>query len=169
MDRFITYLFQDPILLITALVFLVTVAILIWALNTWRNADPMSESISAQDEEDEEPLDEESESSGLVEARLQEVSRQLGEISNRLADMEKKVSEQKTFDRTVQTTAQPGVAPAPADIERLVKRLESKIETLSNEKSQLPSDSIVRLESRLEGIHRLLILLTEGNENATGK
>jgi len=171
MDKFFALLLHDPILLAASIVFLSTVAILIWAIAAWRNNEllgplPSDEEESpAQDEQDEE---EELENSGILEARLHEVSDQLCSISNRLAEMEKKAAEKKSFE-PAQQTATPG-SPLPAnEIERLIKRLESKIEALATEKSQIPSDSITRLESRLEGIHRLLILLTEGEGNPGDK
>jgi hypothetical protein len=169
MDRFFDALFHDPILFTTALVLLATIGILIWALSVWRKTG--FDASDPQDEADDgaAPLHEEQpETAGLAEARLQEILNELGSIGTRMQALEKKVSEPKPFDQTIPVPAA-AAGPSSVEIERLIKRLESKIEALSVEKSQLPSDSLTRIETRLEGIHRLLILLTESGGSSPEK
>jgi len=169
MDRFIDSLFHDPILLVASIVFMATIGILVWAINAWRN-DGLIANASLSDDEEQPALDTPSESTGLLDARLHEISNQLGDISARIHALETRVQERREFDKTQNIPAAgTSTATSSVEVERIAKRLESKIEALSLEKSQISSDSITRVESRLEGIHKLLVLLTEGDGSSAQK
>jgi len=47
------------------------------------------------------------------------------------------------------------------EMEKFIQRIEKRLELLSSDKGQAPPDSLSKLEAKIEGIHKLLIVLTD--------
>lgn len=167
MDTFITLIFKDSILFVATLVVAATALILAWALKTLK--DQKEDSFEITDDDMPQP-EQEPESSGLFEARLQEINTQLAELSLRLAELDKTIKEnaaKQPMDQTIQVANM----VTPDMLERSVQRIEARLESIAAERQVSPApasgiapdahDAITRLEGKLEGIHRLLILLTD--------
>lgn len=164
MDTFISLIFKDSILFVATLVVTATAVILAWALKTLK--EQKDDSFEITDDDMPQP-EQQPESSGLFEARLQEINTQLAEISLRLAELDKSIKENapKPLDQTL-----PGLnLVTPAMLEKFIQRVEARLEVIAAEHTAAPAssiapdahDAITRLEAKLEGIHRLLILLTD--------
>jgi hypothetical protein len=133
-------LLADPIVLVAAFIAVAAIAILVWAALNWKKLNMThseNDELSSYDEINaaEPQPSRNMESSGVFEAQLQEITGQLSEISSRLCTMEKNV-------------------PPPADADKTM--------TLS-----IPPDINIKLqniEARLDGIHKLLIILTDSGE-----
>lgn len=168
MFKFISLTAHDPILLVTTLVLIAALVILAWSLREYfglTKRKPMEPRRHTRDMENPEPAEpepparQENENFILMEAHLREMSTQLAEIGRRLANLEKTVSQKKAADQTI---------PAMfnnAEMEKFIQRIESRLELLSSDKpqgAQGAPDAVAKLEAKIEGIHKLLILLTDG-------
>jgi chaperonin cofactor prefoldin len=155
MDNFINSFLQDPILLTAGLVFLATLFILFWVLHNWRSDAAAS---GFPDGEDTGGSLAEGSNTGLLEARLQEMGSQLADMNRRFESMEKNIADRLAADRAAP-------AAAPLELENIRKdfeRLDAKIDLLMKSRpTEAPEDTLKALENKLEGIHRLLIILTD--------
>lgn len=165
MFKFIDLMFHDPILLITTLVMLAAVVILAWAVKEFSGygkrklaSDPRH-AASASSGDGTAPVSQESESYIILEARLREMNNQLSDISRRIAGLEKTLSQRKTADQTA------ALQPGSAELEKFIQRIESRLELLSSDRSQINGDVIGKIEAKIEGIHKLLIVLTDGGRS----
>ncbi|MHB9154820.1 MAG: hypothetical protein ACYC5N_03895 [Endomicrobiales bacterium] len=146
-------IFQDPLLMAGAAVLAVTFGILLWALSSLHHQKEQAYELPPEGEDGKETAA--GESAGLAEARLQEIINQLALISQRLADLEKASKSSPLHDQTIPSL------PVPPEIEKTLRKIEARLESIAAEKPQDPNDGAGRLEAKLEGIHRLLILLTD--------
>ncbi len=160
MNTFLNVFFKDPVMLAAGIVLAGTVGIALWALKSLNEGSSAPEEISyediPQDDEDTSHVD----NSGLTEARLQAIVNQLNDISQRLIDIEKSIKNAKPSDQTIPSLLN------PAKIDESFKRLEAKIDAMSSVKivpESTPTD-ISALETKLEGIHKLLIYLTDSGK-----
>ncbi|OGS19571.1 MAG: hypothetical protein A2219_04510 [Elusimicrobia bacterium RIFOXYA2_FULL_50_26] len=159
MDTFFSLLFSDPILLAAAAFIIITIAILVFALGKLRMAQPAQAleefaATPAQDQFNAEPEYRPAETSGVGEAHFQEIARQLADINSKLALIENAL-QQKT----------PGAQQQP-DMNAITETIRAEMEKSLSANSMADktislSDPMGRLEGKLEGIHKLLILLTD--------
>jgi tetrahydromethanopterin S-methyltransferase subunit G len=159
MDKFLNIFFQDPILLAAGIVVLVTIGILIWATQALRK--PLSTAEMLAESGEDTPVIPAG-NSGLFEARFQEITNQLAEISRRLGELETN-TRKNPLDQTLPAL------PLNNEIQKSLQQIEQKIETLSSEKPKPHGDEFSRLEAKLEGIHRLLIFLTDSGGSSDPK
>ncbi len=153
-------------MIITSLLFMGTLVILGWTLMKMKELGFTGTGDDILMDIEPESAHQQVEGSGLVEARLQEICTQLSEMNQRLGELEKESRE--TMDKTQSLIAAPAPAPAPAfdkaEMEKFIQRVESRLELIAADK-QAPRDespdAVSRLEGKLEGIHKLLILLTD--------
>lgn len=155
MDNFINSFLQDPVLLTAGLVFLATIFILFWVLHHWRGDAAAS---GFQDREDADETLVQGSNTGLLEARLQEICSQLADMNRRFESLEKSIAERSGSGKSA------GVI-APQEVENIrrdFERLDAKIDLLMKARpADAPEDTLKALENKLEGIHRLLIILTD--------
>ncbi|MBN1622139.1 MAG: hypothetical protein JW871_06070 [Endomicrobiales bacterium] len=149
-------LFQDPIIIAASLVLVATVVILIWALKNYQLLNEESDEM-VYDEPSE--SQQKSETPGLLEARMHEISTQLSMIEQRLREMDRVLREKKPADATM-----PNLVTTQA-LETFMKSLESKLESIAAEKSKAPqkTDDFERIETKLDSIRKLLVLLSDSN------
>lgn len=161
MSSLISLLVQDTVLLASFSVFIATAAILAWAITT-RNRIPAAvrETPAETAPLTVSPESLAMESSGLLEARLGEFSRQLAEIGQRVSEIEKAVSQKRPADDAVTAAA------LSSEIERLAQRIESKLQPLAADAASNDPGDLARLEAKLEGIQRLLIILTDNSSDS---
>ena len=154
MDKLLTLTFKDPVLLSAAVFIVAAVITLLWAVAKLQAlaTSPLEDAPYEPDAVAPEKAIEEN--SGLTEARIQEIVNQLSAINQRLTSIEKSFKDKKQNDQTLQAI------PASIEIEDIVKKIGSKLELLSGDKPDL-SASMSKLEAKLEGIHRLIIVLTD--------
>ncbi|MBN1824060.1 MAG: hypothetical protein JW803_07060 [Endomicrobiales bacterium] len=158
MDRFLTLFFQDVILLSAGIVLLVALGILIWIIKSLTSGQLSQEDYVFDEPQAQAPPHA---SDGLIEARLQELSSQINEILFKIDNIEKKLKEQGPFDKTIPALV------GPADLERLAKRLETKLDSAPAAPAGTAHSDIEKLaaiEAKIEGIHKLLILLSDSNK-----
>lgn len=170
MLKFLKILTQDPILILTTIVLVAAVVILAWALIEYfgffkrisaaRNGynyrmPPNPENIK----EDELEPPQETDTYVLFEARMKEVSNQLAEIGRRLVSVEKQLILNKSAsDQTIQISAN----ASTAELEKFIQRIEKRLELISTDSAQpVGGDQLSKLEAKIEGIHKLLIILTD--------
>jgi hypothetical protein len=164
MERFFSALFQDPILLIASVVLVATVVILLWALKSLNLSHESSFDFDDDEETSQADNDHETqEDSGLEEARLQEITSQLMVIAKRMEELEKTISETKKFDRTLPDINN---TVSKDELDKLLKRIESRLELLAADNKPSGDPAIdkqwqAKIETKLEGIHKLLVLLTD--------
>jgi len=158
MNNFFDIFLHDPVMLAGGAVFAGTIIILLWALKTLNEPSAAPEEVAYEDIPQENSR--ENENSGLTEARLQAIVNQLNDISQRLTNIEKTIAAVKPSDQTIP------MLMAPAKIDEAIKRLEAKLDAISTVKlvpSGQPTD-ISALEAKLDGIHKLLIYLTDSGK-----
>jgi len=118
MNNFFDIFLRDPIMLAAGVVLAGTVVMLLWALKT------LNEGVTAPEETEYEDIPQEQphfqENTGLTEARLQAIVKQLNDISQSLSSIEKASKNSKPSDQTIPLML------TPAKIEEYFKRLESK-------------------------------------------
>ena len=163
MDTFLSLLFSDPILLAAAVFITITIAILAFALGKLRTSAPAQafDEFAAPPAEGEfsaAPEYHPAEASGVGEAHFQEIARQLADINAKLA-LVKSALKQRIPPAQPQPDANALVETIRAEIEKAFEAAGSK-NSLADKTISL-SDPIGRLEGKLEGIHKLLILLTD--------
>jgi hypothetical protein len=159
MNSFFDLLFHDPVMLAAAVVLAGTIAILLWAFKTLNETAIAPDEAPYEDISTQEQIHDD-ENSGLTEARLQAIVNQLNDISQRLTDIEKILKTTKPSDQTFP------MLTTPAKIDETLKRFETKIDALAAVKTGsggAPVD-ISALETKLEGIHKLLIYLTDSGK-----
>lgn len=176
MLKFFKILTHDPILIITTFVLVAAVVILVWALieyfgfarrgrqeraehfqpqpdtpehNHRNHHNKQDETLNMAPSSDADPY-------VLFEARMREVSSQLTDIAKKVAALEKHINQKTAAEQTV-----PGLAGGPAEMEKFIQRIEKRLELMSSDKGSAPSDALSKLEARIEGIHKLLIMLTD--------
>lgn len=159
MNTFFNALFQDPIMIAAVLVLAGTLAILLWAVKSLNDGSAAPEELAYEDIP-QAPHRQNDENSGLTEARLQAIVNQLNDISQRLESIEKSVKNAKPSDQTIKMSV------SPDKIEENIKRLESKIDAMSSVKitPSAGTPDISAIETKLEGIHKLLIYLTDSGK-----
>jgi hypothetical protein len=134
--------FADPIILIAIFIALAAVGIIVWAAMNWKKLtmghSEADELAAYQDDANEppQPPSRTMESAGVFEAQLQEITCQLNNIGTRLETMEKTPQAAADPERTMSFTV-------PPDIELKLRNIETK----------------------LEGIHKLLIILTDSGDS----
>lgn len=162
-DKLISLTLRDPILLTAVVVFIITVIILVWAFRI--KQDTGIETGDDTQEEDSIPeRTSEPENSSILEAHLKEMTSQLSEISQRVSQIEKNISSRKPQENT----ASPNIDIT--EIAKLVERLEVKLDAItSNPPANQNADIITSLESKLEGIHKLLVFLTDSGNSSNQK
>lgn len=160
MNNIFEMLMSDPIIITAAVVLAGTIVILVWALKSLgsstlpENEDTTYEDIAAQETHQLHQED----TSGLTEARLQAIVNQLNDIGQRLENIEKDLRSSKPSDQTVPMLI------TPEKMEASFKRLETRIEALASAQPKAggaAGPDISALEAKLEGIHKLLIYLTD--------
>jgi hypothetical protein len=173
MLKFLKILTQDPILAITAFVLVAAVVILAWAITEYlglskRNSsrtqhhESPDSSGRAYGENPSQP--QESDPYVLFEARMRDVSNQLSELGRRLSNIEKGLSQKIAHDQTIPAMTN------TAEMEKFIQRIEKRLELLSSDKGHAPGasgDTLSKLEAKIEGIHKLLIVLTDGGNSET--
>ncbi|MFH1367759.1 MAG: hypothetical protein ABII64_01405 [Elusimicrobiota bacterium] len=167
MLKFLKILTQDPILIITTFVLVAAVVILAWAIaeyfglskrnlhGTHRQQEPPGSPGSAYGENPSQPR--ESDPYVLFEARMNEVSNQLSELGRRLSNIEKGLNQKIARDQTIPAMTN------TAEMEKFILRIEKRLELLASDKGQVSGDTLSKLEAKIEGIHKLLIVLTDGS------
>ena len=159
---------SDPVLVIALAVLITALVILIWAVKKVQDSPADADVLPIPyDEEDTEPAHESStESSGLVAAHIREMSSQLTSFEQRLSAIEellKAVREHQekkpSFDATIQAPLQQ-IIP---DFEKLVQRIDSRLELVSQDKSGINAEDLNRLETKLDTIRKLLMLLSDSS------
>jgi myosin heavy subunit len=152
---------KDPVLLLAGVVLIATIGILVWALKMLQNQDEVSEEVPYEETEQtrEEKKDDQQ---GILEARVHEVLSQLNIISQRLDEIERVIKENQELEKTI-----PGLQSATnTAIEKLTKDLNAKFESGAGAPTGPKSEDMERLETKLDSIRKLLVLLTEsGNPN----
>ena len=142
MFKFLNLTLHDPILLVTTLVMAAAVVILAWSLREYFGLSNRKRSDSRRTEQENEAspaaqnpqhYQHENENIILMEAHLREMSNQLAEIGRRLLNVEKIMNQKKAAEQTI-----PGLFNN-TEMDKYIQRLEAKI----------------------EGIHKLLIILTD--------
>ncbi|HBU69280.1 MAG TPA: hypothetical protein DEE98_02730 [Elusimicrobia bacterium] len=154
MDKFLLITFKDPVLLTSSVFIVITIGMLYWAFSKLKSGAKASGEDTQYEPEEETPETRAGDNSGLTEARLQEIASQIGEVNRRLSEIEKLLKENKPSEQTI-----PGLPTAP-DMEKFIKRIEARLEHISSE-SAAPGTDLSNLEAKLEGIHKLLIILTD--------
>jgi hypothetical protein len=150
-------IFQDPIILAAGLVFIAAVIILVWAVKSIYTFASDDTEITPYDEEPSETANT-YENSGLIEARLAEINNQLAAIEQRLNELQKSITENKNSDNTMPNMGTVNIDP-------IVEKIESKLSKLSaapaaQGQAGKPED-LDRIETKLDSIRKLLILLTD--------
>ena len=164
MNNFFDIFMRDPVMLAAGVVLAGTVVILLWALKSLNEGPAAPEEIPYEDMDQPEtpPHHHHDENAGLTEARLQAIVNQLNDISQRLTDIEKSIKNAKPYDQTMPMMV------TPAKLEETFKRLEAKIEAITTVKpgneSTAPAQDLTAIETKLEGIHKLLIFLTDSGK-----
>ena len=158
MTNQLNVIFQDPIILASGLVFIATVIILVWAVKTIQTLP--SENIQEIDsyEDSAEPI-QPYEASGIIEARLTEINSQLSTIVQTLGELQKSINEKKSFDDTVPNMGN-------VNIDKIAEKIEAKISEFSSSIGGTSSppgkpEDLDRIETKLDSIRKLLILLTD--------
>jgi hypothetical protein len=134
---------QDPVLLVSAVVILVTVVILIWAMKALKSA-PISVQTKIETQGNKEDKVFSDENPEVVGARLHEISNQLCELTQKISDVEKNNEKFLQADRTMKLDP-------------------SQLQALPAETASSLSNTLVRLEAKLDGILKLLVNLTDSN------
>jgi len=164
MSKFFSLTLHDPILIVIALIIGATGVILVWALPEYFGLPKRNRSESRRPEQENEAppaannpqhSQRENENIILMEAHLREMSNQLSEIGRRLLNVEKIMNQKKAAEQTVPALFN------NTEMEKFIQRIESRLELLSSDKSQNNSETISKLESKIDGIHKLLIILTD--------
>jgi hypothetical protein len=159
MNNFFEIFFQDPVMLAAGVVIVGTIAILAWALRALSETSTERKDTTYEDLQPNEPQQNTDDSAGLAEARLQAIVNQLNEINQRLIDIEKALKTTKISDQTIPMLL------TPAKLEETFKRIESKMDEVAAVKSQAgDAPNISALETKLDGIHKLLIYLTDSGK-----
>ena len=161
MNIFFDVLLKDPVMLAAGIVLIGTVGIALWALKSLNEGSGAPEETTEYEDitQQNEQINHD-ENAGLTEARLQAIVNQLNDINQRLSDIEKAIKNTKPSDQTIPLLL------TPAKIDETFKRLESKIDAMSSVKiaPQTATTDISALETKLEGIHKLLIYLTDSSK-----
>lgn len=161
-DKLVSLTLRDPILLTAVIVFIITVVILVWAFRI--KQDTGIETENDQQEEDLIPRrTPEPENSSLLEAHLKEMTSQLSEISQRVSQIEKNTNCGKPQGNTASSKID------LTEIAKLVERLEVKLDVITSNLSANQNVDISSLESKLEGIHKLLVFLTDSGNSSNQK
>lgn len=155
MDNFFNILFKDPILIISTLVLVVTAAILLWSLKSIKKLndyeyDNSSDDNPIYDNENTTEIKHETtkDNNGISEARILQVNNQLDEINQRLSLIEKNTA----LDLESQLNA----------VQKTLEILNDKnTSSISDDKLKKLYDSISEIESKVDGIYKLLIILTD--------
>jgi hypothetical protein len=160
MNNFFDMFLRDPVMLAAGAVLAGAAVMLLWALKALNDGSTAPEEVPYEDIPQEQPRS--NENSGLTEARLQAIVNQLNDISQTLSAMEKASKSAKSSDQTMPLML------TPAKIEEHFKRLESKIDAMTTVKvgasAPQPQVDLTALETKLEGIHKLLIYLTDSGK-----
>ena len=142
MFKFLNLTLHDPILLVTTLVMAAAAVILAWSLREYLGLSNRKRSDSRRPEQENEPSpavqnpqhsQQENENIILMEAHLREMSNQLSEIGRRLLGVEKTINQKKAAEQAIPALFN------NTEMEKYIQRVEAKI----------------------EGIHKLLIILTD--------
>jgi hypothetical protein len=149
---------QDPVMLSAGVVLAATIIILVWAVKSLTETSPEHQDTTYEDIQPNAPQPQNDENAGLAEARLQAILNQLNDISQRLIEIEKAVKTSKTSDQTIPLLL------TPQKLDESFRRIEARIDAAATVKSQAPAtggQDITSLETKLDGIHKLLIYLTD--------
>jgi DNA repair exonuclease SbcCD ATPase subunit len=170
MTNFFDLLLRDPILLAAGLIVLVTLAILAWALRAWQNLSSVETTEDELLDADESHPVSEPEGAGLTEARLQEMASQLAEVQQRMASLTEINQRLAAIEKLLQEKQGPVQAvelPSfSAELEKLEQHLDDQLQKNTHvDRTQESLDAITRLEAKMEGIHRLLIHLTDSGSS----
>jgi hypothetical protein len=145
MQTFNPQLLADPIILIAAFIAIGAIGIIAWAALNWKKlsiSQSENDELASYEDDANAPPQQPSrnmESAGVFEAQLQEITLQLTNIGTRLETMEKTpapASAGTDSDKTM-------ILNMPPDIELKLRNIEAK----------------------LEGIHKLLIILTDSGDS----
>jgi hypothetical protein len=134
--------FTDPVMLVCFLVFAGTAALLLWAIRSMKNPGGEAET-TAETPETEENKTFSDENQEVVGARLHEISSQLCELNQKIADIE------KNRERMLQAGG-----AASMDVSQL-----------QNDGAAKLSETLERLEAKLDGILKLLVHLTDSSSD----
>ena len=148
---------QDPVLVASVIVLVATIIILVWAISSLKRV-PESE-VPEPEEDDAEQAITSQESSGLLDARLHEITNQLCDISTRMTNMEKNV-QKSSHDSTVQLNSD------SLNIDKLANQIESRLKPMGSVKSTELTETLNSIEAKLDGIIKLLIQLTDSGSSA---
>jgi hypothetical protein len=140
MKNITAFLLQDPVLLISAAVFLGTIVILIWAITSLKKASIEDDPLGQNSELNEEKVSDENQE--VVGARLREISNQICDLTQKIADFEKNNKQMLQSDKTMK------LDPSQA---------------LPNESAAKVSEALERLDAKLDGILKLLVNLTDSS------
>ncbi len=142
MPKISPQVFTDPIILIAVFISIAAIGIIVWAAMNWKKltmSHSEADELAAYEDdanEPQQPTARNMESAGVFEAQLQEITCQLTNIGTRLETMEKAPQTAADPERTMSFTV-------PPDIELKLRNIETK----------------------LDGIHKLLIILTDSGDS----
>ena len=160
MNNFFDTFLRDPVMLAAGAVLAGAVVMLLWAIRSLNEGEVAPEETPYEDIPQEQPHFHEN--AGLTEARLQAIVNQLNDISQCLSAIEKASKNAKPSEQTIPLML------TPAKIEEHFKRLESKIDAMTTIKvgnsAPQPQVDLSALETKLDGIHKLLIYLTDSGK-----
>lgn len=145
---------HDPVIIAAGVVFAATAGILAWILKSWRDQSSIADETFDDEIDLETPPPSSNQASGLLEAHFQELTCQLTNIDKRLNTMEAAAQQKNSAEQ----------AALPADLAKLVQGFEARLADLSA-KGTSTEDELRRIEGKLEGIHKLLIILTDSGSN----
>ena len=133
---------HDPVLLLSVVVLAGTIVLLLWAVRSLKNAALEQELIGpGPEKKDEKQFSEENQE--VVGARLHEISNQLCELNQKIGAVEQNHESLRT-DKTMKLDASQG-------------------QPLSGDTAAQFSETLERLEAKLDGILKLLVNLTDSN------